>query len=83
MRVLCYRGGASQPAETRPVCAGVGDPDSLVWICWECLMDIGFSGQGELAQAIVQPCRIVRLEGLTIAGEFEFAVDDVVSPHAG
>eukprot|EP00812_Abedinium_dasypus_P007843 NODE_1_length_8589_cov_4.556480.p1 GENE.NODE_1_length_8589_cov_4.556480~~NODE_1_length_8589_cov_4.556480.p1 ORF type:complete len:2586 (+),score=446.46 NODE_1_length_8589_cov_4.556480:571-8328(+) len=33
--------GAPQDADTRPPCAGVGDPDSLVWVCWECLADIG------------------------------------------
>ena len=28
-------------ADTRPPCAGVGDPDAVVWVCWDCLVDIG------------------------------------------
>ena len=33
-------GGASQPADMRPPCAGVGDPSSIVFACWDCLADI-------------------------------------------
>ena len=33
-------GGASQPADDRPRCAGVGDADGLVWACWECVNDL-------------------------------------------
>ena len=32
--------GAAQPADSRPRCAGVGDANSHVWSCWDCLMDI-------------------------------------------
>ncbi len=33
-------GGASQPADERPPCAGVGDANALVWVCWDCLNDL-------------------------------------------
>ena len=32
--------GATLPANDRPLCAGVGDADSLVWACWSCLTDL-------------------------------------------
>ena len=31
---------ASGP-DTRPRCAGVGNPEALVWSCWDCLSDLG------------------------------------------
>ena len=33
--------GASDPADTRPPCAGVGDKHGVVLTCWECLVDLG------------------------------------------
>ena len=24
----------------RPSCAGVGDPDGVVWVCWDCLLSL-------------------------------------------
>ena len=27
---------AAPPPDTRPRCAGVGDPEALVWTCWDC-----------------------------------------------
>ena len=32
---------ASQPVDTLPTCAGIGDPAVPVWACWECLTDLG------------------------------------------
>ena len=32
--------GATLPANDRPLCAGVGDADSLGWACWSCLTDL-------------------------------------------
>ena len=32
--------GAAQPADALPACAGVGDPDAYVWVCWDCLSDL-------------------------------------------
>ena len=33
--------GAAEPVGEAPRCAGVGDPEAVSWVCWECLADLG------------------------------------------
>ena len=33
--------GAAEPVGEAPRCAGVGDPEAVSWVCWECLSDLG------------------------------------------